>query len=113
MPRGNIGEAPRTRGGRRDGLYFWAGEVVLDGANPTPVVTPFSVVKFAQATLKKSTADATGAANVQHVSLDYGGAVAAGTINVYGWASTAAADTNEVASTNAARVVSVFAVGIY
>jgi hypothetical protein len=113
MPYGNIGEAPRTRGGRRDGLSFWASDVTLDGSNPTPVVTPFTTVKFAVANLKKSTTDAAGAANVQHVSVDYGGAVAAGTVNLYAWNSVATADANEVASTNSARVVSVFAVGIY
>lgn len=108
-----VEEAPISRGQPRyNGFALWAGEVTLDGSNPTPLVTGFKTVLFAVAQLKKSTADAAGAANVQAVSVDYGGAVAAGTINIYAWGSTATADTAQVASTNSARVVSVFAVGI-
>jgi hypothetical protein len=113
MPYGAIGEAPRTRGGRRDGLSFWASDVTLDGSNPTPVVTPFTTVKFAVAQLKKTAANAFGAANVSNINVDYGGAVAAGVINLYAFNVLSAADPGEVASTNSTVVVSVFAVGIY
>lgn len=115
MPYGSVGEAPRTRSGRREGLFSWATEVTLDGTNPTPVSTPLREIKYAVACLKKSTADDEGAANVQNVSVDYGGAVAAGTVNVYAWGleTHAATGNGEVASTNSARVVVVMVLGVY
>lgn len=109
---GAVGDARRNRAGGRRGGALWVGEVTLDGSNPTPVTTSLKTVLFAVAVLKKSTADATGAANVQSVSVDYGGGVTAGVVNIYGWGATATADTAQIASTNAARVVSVFAYGL-
>lgn len=51
MPRGNVGEAPRTRGEARiDGLHLWYNEVQTGGgANPVTVQTPFRTVKTAVA----------------------------------------------------------------
>lgn len=83
-----------------------AGEVTLDGTNPTPVVTGLSKVLSATATIKSATA--LGDDPVA-VSVDYSGSN--GTLNVYAW-KTDGSDPTLVASTNNTAVVSWVAWGV-
>lgn len=83
-----------------------AGEVTLDGTNPTPVVTGLSKVLSATATIKSATA--LGDDPVA-VSVDYSGSN--GTLNVYAW-KTDGSDPTLVASTNSTAVISWIAFGV-
>lgn len=83
-------------------LQTRAGVVTLDGGNPTPVVTGLNAIVGAAVSLK---AAATPGDDPTSFSVDFGGAVAAGTLNVYAY-KTDGADPTLVASTNNAAVVS-------
>lgn len=84
------------------------GEVTLDGANPTPIVTGLAVVETCVVIAKRSTAPGL---DPTHFTVDYGGGVAAGTVNVYAWKPTAANDGTLIASTNNSAVLSYIALG--
>ena len=105
MPMGNVGEAPRTRSGRRDGLSFWADRKALDGSNPTSFQTPFRTIKYAVACLNNSAATGDATHTVS--------AVINGTaVDVYAWMPTSGTDPTLVASTGTENVT-VFVVGVY
>lgn len=89
-----------------NGAKLWAGEVTLDGANPTPVATDLASVVAATATLKQTTAPGD---DPSWLTVDY--SLASGIVNVYAWKNTGGTDPTLVASTNNTAVVSVVAVG--
>ena len=84
-----------------------AGEVTLDGSNPTPVATGLSKVLGATASLKQATAPGD---DPSWLSVDYSGTD--GTLNVYAWKNTGGTDPTLVASTNSTAVVSWVAWGV-
>lgn len=84
-----------------------AGEVVLDGTNPTAVSTGLSAVDYAVVSIKAS---ATPGDDPVLVTADYGGAVPDGEIAVYAW-KTNGTDPTLVASTNNTATVSWMAYG--
>lgn len=83
-------------------------EVTLDGANPTPVATGLAVVLGAVACLKQTTAPGD---DPSWITVDYGGSIAAGVVNVLAWKNTGGTDPTLVASTNNSAVVSIIAFG--
>lgn len=95
-------------GGVAAGYKVARGEVTLDGANPTPIVTGLATVVACTVSNKRSTAPGL---DPHLFSVDYGGAVAAGTVNLYAWKPTGAADATMIASTDADDVISWVAVG--
>ncbi len=107
------GNDPRAGGthtevlGVSDGLRLATGEVTLDGGNPTDVVTGLATVTGATACIKSPTA--LGDDPVA-VSVDYGGSVAAGTLEVHAWKHDGT-DPTLVASTDSAEVITWIAVG--
>lgn len=90
------------------GYKLARGEVTLDGTNPTPIATGLATVVAASVTLKSAV---TPGDDPSWCSVDYGGGVTAGTINLYAWKNTGGTDPTLVASTNAAAVFSWIAVG--
>jgi len=84
-----------------------AGEVTLDGSNPTPVATGLSKVLAATVSLKQATAPGD---DPSWLSVDYSGTD--GTLNVYAWKNTGGTDPTLVASTNSTAVVSWVAWGV-
>lgn len=89
------------------GVKVATGEVTLDGSNPTPIVTGLATVTGCTVTLKQ-----TGAPGDDPVTftVNYGGGVTAGTVNLYAW-KTDGTDPTLVASTNSTAVVSWVALG--
>jgi hypothetical protein len=83
------------------------GEVTLDGSNPTPIVTGLATVEACTVALK---AAATPGDDPTSFSVNYGGAVTAGSVNLYAY-KTDGTDPTLVPSTNNAAVVSWIAVG--
>jgi predicted RecA/RadA family phage recombinase len=81
------------------GIRAVAGEVALDGSNPTPVTTGLSVILAAVACLKGSTAPGD---NTSVVTVDFTGSD--GTLNIYGWKNTSGNDPTLVASTGTETV---------
>lgn len=86
---------------------FMGGEIALDGSNPTSVTTGLSVVLSANANFK--TAVALGD-DPNALSIDYGGAVTAGQLDIHAWKNTNGTDPTQIAST-ATTTVSWTAVG--
>lgn len=84
-----------------------AGEVTLDGSNPTPVATGLNKVLSATVSLKQATAPGD---DPSWLSVDYSGTD--GTLNVYAWKNTGGTDPTLVASTNNSAVVSWIAWGV-
>lgn len=84
------------------------GEVTLDGGNPTPISTGLATVVACTVTDKRSTAPGV---DPTAFTVDYGGGVAAGTVNVYAWKITATGDGTLVASTDSDDVISWIAIG--
>jgi hypothetical protein len=84
-----------------------AGEVTLDGSNPTSVVTGLSPVRSATVTLKSS---ATPGDDPVTFTVDYGGAVPDGQLDIYAWKHNGT-DPTLIASTNSAAVVNWVAYG--
>jgi predicted RecA/RadA family phage recombinase len=87
------------------------GEVTLDGANPTSALvaaTGLSTIIAATASLKSAVAPGD---DPSWLSVDYGGGVAAGQLDIYAWKNTGGTDPTLVASTNAAAVISWIAIG--
>lgn len=99
---------PLGADGAANGNKIVVGEVTLDGSNPTPIVTGLSVVLGCQVTRKSAVAPAL---DPLLFSVDYGGGVTAGTVNVYAWKATASGDGTEIASANATAVLSYTAYG--
>ncbi len=85
------------------------GEVTLDGSNPTSVTTGLTTIIGAQASLKTATAPGD---DPSWLSVDYGGGVPAGRLDVHAWKNTGGTDPTLVASTNNTAVISWVAVGI-
>jgi len=81
-----------------------AGEVTLDGSNPTPVATGLTTIDSAVVCLEGSTAPG---ADPTQVSC----AISGGTLNIYAWKPSAAGATDLIASTNSTRKVKYIAVG--
>ena len=93
-----------------DGAYKIArGEVTLDGGNPTPIVTGLATVVACTVTDKRATAPGV---DPTFLTVDYGGGVAAGTVNVYAWKITATDNGTLIASTDADDVISWIAIGV-
>lgn len=90
------------------GYKIARGEVTLDGSNPTPITTGLATVVAATATLK--TAAAPGD-DPSWLTVDYGGGVTAGELDIYAWKNTGGTDPTLVASTNSTAVVSWIAIG--
>ncbi len=84
------------------------GEVTLDGSNPTPITTGLTTVVAAVASFK--TAVALGD-DPNALSVDYGGSVAAGELDIHAWKNISGTDPTQVASTNSSMVVSWIAIG--
>lgn len=87
----------------REGKSVVAGEMALDGSNPTPLVTPFRVVKAVYAMIK---ANATPGDVVSILTYDVSG----NTVNFYAWVH-GATDPTLVAST-ATHTISYIVVGV-
>ena len=77
--------------------YIEAGEIALDGSNPTPIATSFSTVTGVARALKGTAAPGVGTS-----ALSYG--ISGGTVNVYGWKVTSSSDTTLIASTGTETV---------
>ncbi len=89
------------------GYKIARGEVTLDGGNPTAITTGLATVVACTVALK---AAATPGDDPTSFSVDYAGAVTAGTVNLYAY-KTNGTDPTLVASTDNAAVVSWIAVG--
>lgn len=81
-----------------------AGEVTLDGTNPTPVATGLTTITSAQASLKSASAPGD---DPSWLSVDWTG----GTLNIYAWKNTGGTDPTLVASTSNTAVVTYLVVG--
>jgi hypothetical protein len=68
------------------------GTAVLDGSNPTPIVTGLTTVVGVQLTLGSAVAPGLNTSILTY-------AISGGTINVYGWKPTSATDPTLIAST--------------
>jgi hypothetical protein len=90
------------------GYKIARGEVTLDGSNPTPITTGLATVVACTVSLKSSSAPGD---DPSWLSVDYGGGVTAGAVNLYAWKNTGGTDPTLVASTNSSAVVSWIAVG--
>jgi hypothetical protein len=93
--------------GVASGYKIARGELTLDGANPSSVVTGLATVVAATVTLKKAT---TPGDDPIAFTVDYGGGVTAGQLDVYAW-KTDGADPTLIASTNSTAIVSWIAIG--
>lgn len=93
----------------RDGLRLIVGTVILDGANPTPILLSGYLSTIDAAVVSMEGSVATGVDPNMVTS-----AISTTTLNVYAWKITtggAAGDPTEVASTNNTRLVNWFAIG--
>lgn len=89
-------------------LNMKAGEVTLDGSNPTSVTTGLSTIVGAVAVIKTATAPGDDPVTV---TVDYAGSVTAGQLDIYAWKNTGGTDPTLVASTNNTAVISWIAFG--
>lgn len=69
-----------------------AGEIALDGSNPTAVATGLTSITGAALTIKSSSAPGVGTTTVTY-------STSGGTLNIYGWKPTSNADPTLIAST--------------
>ena len=90
------------------GYKIARGEATLDGSNPTSVTTGLATVVAATVSLKQSTAPGD---DPSWLSVNYGGGVTAGQLDIYAWKNTGGTDPTLVASANSTAVVSWIAVG--
>jgi hypothetical protein len=90
------------------GFKLAQGEVTLDGSNPTSITTGLATIVAATASLKTATAPAD---DPSWTSVDYGGAVPAGRLDVHAWKNTGGTDPTLIASTNSTAVLSWIAIG--
>lgn len=94
--------------GLTTGVKIKHGEITLDGTNPTSVATGLASIVAATASFKTATALGD---DPNALSVDYGGSVAAGQLDIYAWKNTSGTDPTQVASTNNAIVISYIAIG--
>lgn len=90
------------------GTKIAAGETTLDGGNPTSVATGLATVVAAVACYKKATALGD---DPNSVTVDYGGLIAAGQLDIYAGKNASGTDPTQVASTDNAAIVSWVAFG--
>lgn len=90
------------------GYKIARGEVTLDGTNPTSVTTGLATVVAANVNQKVAV---TPGDDPSAFTVDYGGGVTAGQLDVYAWKNTSGSDPTLVPSTNNAAVVSWIAIG--
>lgn len=102
---GAIGEAPAVRGGSRKGASMVSGFVALDGANPTPITTPFREVTAVSLTLAGAVAPGLTASVLTYDVVD-------NVVNVYAWMPTSATNPTLIASTDTDNV-SYMIIGVY
>ena len=95
--------APNNLG--NDAKVF-AGEVTLDGANPTVIDTGFRGIVAAAVVQKTASSPADDPSGF---TVNY--SEASGLLSIYAWKNTGGTDPTLVASTNSAAVISVVAVG--
>lgn len=86
--------APEARSAKS---YVYAGEVALDGSNPTVVSTPFRTIVSVTLTQKNASAPALSTSTLTYNT-------SGGTLNIYAWKPTGAGDTTLVASTGTETV---------
>lgn len=92
--------------GTAAGKKFAAGEVTLDGSNPTTVATGLTTIAAAGVSLKSATAPGD---DPSWLSANYTGSD--GNLDVYAWKNTGGNDPTLVASTNSSAVVCWWAYG--
>lgn len=98
-------------GGSSGPMRIAFGEVTLDGSNPTSVAaaaTGLATIVAATASLKTAVAPGD---DPSWLTVDYGGAVPAGRLDIHAWKNTGGTDPTLVASTNNTAVISWVAVG--
>jgi hypothetical protein len=91
------------------GYLIARGEVTLDGSNPTTITTGLTTVVACVVVDKRATAPAL---DPIAFTVDYGGGVTAGTVDVYAWKATDSTHPTLIASTDADDVLSWIAVGV-
>lgn len=74
-----------------------AGEIALDGSNPTAITTPFSTVTGVAVCLQDATAPGVGTSVISY-------AISGSTVNIYAWKPTTADNTTLAASTGTETV---------
>lgn len=90
------------------GYKIARGEATLDGSNPTPVTTGLATVVAAIAVLKTAVAPGVGTTTI---TVDYGGGVTAGELDIHAWKPTSSSNPTLIASTDSSSVVSWIAIG--
>ena len=93
---------------RVDGLVFMGGTVVLDGGNPTDI----DLSAYMSSLLAGVTSMSGSVAPGDDPSLITQQCAAASVLNIYAWKNTTGTDPTLVASTDSARVIDWFAVGV-
>lgn len=94
--------------GVASGYKIARGEVTLDGSNPTPVTTGLATVVAAIAVLKTTVALGV---STSVLTVDYGGGVTAGELDIHAWKPTSSGNPTLIASTDSSSVVSWIAIG--
>lgn len=90
------------------GYKIARGEATLDGSNPTPITTGLATVVAAIAVLKTAVAPGVGTTTI---TVDYGGGVTAGELDIHAWKPTSSGNPTLIASTDSSSVVSWIAIG--
>ena len=93
---------------RQGGLRFMGGTVTLDGANPTPVDLSAYMSSLLVGVTQMSGSVAPG----DDPNLITQQVAAASVLNVYAWKNTSGTDPTQIASTDNARLVDWFAIGL-
>jgi hypothetical protein len=96
---------------RLNGLKMTGGSTVLGGSSPTAIVTGLSTILYAAASLQIVGGAAPGLDPCQ-LAVDWGGSVAAGTLDVYAYKFTSSSNPTLLASTNASDYISWVALGV-
>ena len=102
------GDVVITSDFRVGGLRFMGGTVTLDGSNPTPV----DLSTYCSSLLVGITNMSGSSAPGDDPSLITQEVAAASVLNVYAWKNTSGTDPTLLASTDNARVVDWFAIGV-
>lgn len=90
------------------GMKVAAGEVTLDGTNPTSVATGLATVVAAVACYKQATVLGD---DPNSVTVDYAGLITAGQLDIYAGKNATGTDPTQIASTSSTAVVSWVAIG--
>ncbi len=90
------------------GYKIARGEATLDGSNPTSITTGLATVVGATVSIKK--AGVLGD-DPNSLTVDYGGSVPAGQLDVYAGKNATGSDPTQIASTDSATVLSWIAIG--